>query len=367
MAPTIEDRFNAAVARAAQRSAAGGRIRSLPVLLHDDVPTFMESPHHYDVKTSDMVVVGVPYESIRAQDPRNFVLTGYPLTETIYAKEGAFEAPDAIRRHSIHYSLVHGPGGYYPERDRDFHLAEAVSICDAGNLKFDMTRPAERILQDASDQILDLIAPDRVPVILGGEDIVPYVGMRAVARQRNARIAVIKFDQHFDLCWEPRWWAGSAWARCMEEGYLQPENLAVIGIRGMRNPTFYHEVARELGVAFWTMDDIDRRGIVACVTEAIERVTRDADYVYLSFDVDVMDTACMPAQKYPEPAGMTGREILRALRLVIDNGPPLCGFDIDCLAPRHDVNGIGTHLAARCVLEVVASHGFRRRRDAVPR
>ena len=32
------------------------------------------------------------------------------------------------------------------------------------------------------------------------------------------------------------------------------------------------------------------------------------------------------------------------LRMAIDKGPPLCGFDIDCLAPRHDVNGIGTQL-----------------------
>jgi agmatinase len=199
---------------------------------------------------------------------------------------------------------------------------------------------------------------------LGGEDIVPYVGIRAVARQRKAKISVIKFDQHFDLCWEPRYWAGSAWARCMEANYLQPENLAVIGIRGLRNPTFFHEVARELGVAFWTLTDIDRRGIADCVMEAIERVTKDTDFVYISFDTDVMDTACMPAQKYPEPAGMTAREILHALRLTVDHGPPLCGFDIDCLAPRHDVNGIGTHLAARCVLEVIASYGYRRQQDA---
>ena len=357
---TIEERFRKAMLRAAQRSAGGAKIRSLPVLLHDDVPTFMEAPHHRDVKTSDVVVVGVPYESIRAQDPRNFVLAGYPLQETIYAKEGAFEAPDEIRRHSLHYSLAHGPGAYYPERDREFHIGEAVSICDAGNVPIDMSRPAEEILLGASDRILELIQPDRVPIILGGEDIVPYVGVRAVARQRKAKIAVIKFDQHFDLCWEPRYWAGSAWARCMEDGYLQPENLAIVGIRGLRNPTFFHEVARELGVPFWTLTDIDRRGIEACMMEAIAQVTKDVDYVYISFDTDVMDTACMPGQKYPEPAGMTAREILHALRLVIDHGPPLCGFDIDCLAPRYDPTGIGTHLAARCVLEVIASHGYRR-------
>ena len=234
--PTIEERFRIALQRAAARSVGGGaKLRSLPVLLHDDVPTFMEVPHYCDVKTSDLVVVGVSYESIRAQDPRNFVLAGYPLRETIYAKEGAFEAPDEIRRHSIHYSLEHGPGGYYPERDREFHIADTVSICDAGNLPIDMSHPAEEILNGASDRLLELIQPDRVPIILGGEDIVPYVGVRAVARERNAKISVIKFDQHFDLCWEPRYWAGSAWARCMEANYLQPENLALIGIRGLSN------------------------------------------------------------------------------------------------------------------------------------
>jgi hypothetical protein len=41
----------------------------------------------------------------------------------------------------------------------------------------------------------------------------------------------------------------------------------------------------------------------------------------------VIDPAFLPAQKYPDPAGLTAREILQALRLAIEEGPPVVGFD----------------------------------------
>ena len=151
----------------------------------------------------------------------------------------------------------------------------------------------------------------------------------------------------------------------MEAGYLRPEDLAIVGIRGFRNPSVFGEVARELGVPYWTLPAIDEKGIVACVREAVDAVAGQADFLYLSFDVDVMDPAFLPAQKYPEPAGLTAREAVRGLRLgPWRQGPPLCGFDLACLAPRYDVNGLGSQLAARFAVEVIASHAYRRYTDA---
>ena len=260
--------------------------------------------------------------------------------------------------------LVHGPGIHHYEIDPEFRLAENISISDAGDLPVDLAVRTEAMLHDASDRLGAIIGANRIPILLGGDDITPYVGLRAVARQRQARIAVIKFDAHFDLCWEPRYWAGSEWARSMEAGFLRPEDLAIIGIRGFRNPSVFGEVARELGVRYWTLPMIDEKGIVACVREAVDAVAGQADYLYLSFDVDVMDPAFLPAQKYPEPAGLTAREAVRGLRAAVAAGPPLCGFDLACLAPRYDVNGLGSQLAARFAVEVIASHAYRRYADA---
>jgi agmatinase len=100
------------------------------------------------------------------------------------------------------------------------------------------------------------------------------------------------------------------------------------------------------------------------VREALARICRDVDALYISLDLDVIDPAFLPAQKYPDPAGLTAREILQALRVAIDQGPPVVGFDMACLGPDFDVNGLGSQLAARCAVEVIGGLGWRRARAA---
>jgi len=357
---TIEQRFLAAIDRAAERSRGASRFfRSVVPMVEDGVTTFMEAPRNRDVDGSDFLVCGFPYEGIRARDTRSMIQPGVKLENTDYARDGAWQAPAAIRRQSLHYSIAHGPGLHHYELDPDFRILDTVSIADAGDLAVDLDIPTGELLAAASDRLLALVAPDRIPILLGGDDITPYLGLRTVQRQRDARIAVIKFDAHFDLCWEPKYWAGSAWARAMEEGYLRPEDLCIVGIRGLRNPSFFGEVAKEFGIRYATMSEIEKKGIEACVRDVLSAATEGADYLYVSFDVDVMDPAFLPAQKYPEPAGMTAREAVAGVRAAVLEGLPLCGFDLDCLAPQYDVNGLGAQLAARLAVEAIGAHAYR--------
>ena len=120
------------------------------------------------------------------------------------------------------------------------------------------------------------------------------------------------------------------------------------------------EASQELGVPFWTLWDIETNGIEAVMREAVEQVTEGCDYLYVSLDLDVIDPAFLPAQKYPDPAGMTAREILRGIRYAIDNGPELIGFDMACLGPDFDFNGLGAQLAARCAVEAIGGYAYRR-------
>jgi arginase family enzyme len=355
---SIASKFKAASERGA---ASGSRVtRRVMRIIEGDVPSFMELPLLEEVEGKpDMVVVGVPYEGVKIRDRFTFVPARADLQEAIYARTGADKAPDAIRRQSVYYSVDHS-GGLMPERGRGFRIVDAVSVCDGGNVAIDHTVPAQKTLHAAADRIQEMIGRKAVPIIFGGDDTVPYVGMRAVGRQnRGKRIAAIKLDSHFDLSWEPKYWAGSQWARSMEAGYLKPENFALIGIRGLRNGMSWHEAAEELGVRYWTLWDVEEQGIANVMAAAIKAVTKDCDLLYLSLDLDVIDPAFLPAQKYPDPGGLTAREALRALRIAVDTGPRLAGFDMACLGPDFDVNGLGAQLAARCAVEVIGAYGHR--------
>jgi len=124
---------------------------------------------------------------------------------------------------------------------------------------------------------------------------------------------------------------------------------------------FEVEVARTLGHSVWTLADVDRQGIEAVVDAALARATDAADGVYVSLDIDVVDPVYCPAQKYPEPAGLTSKQIIAALRK-IGQSADIKGFDLGCLGPQYDDRvGTGSHLAARLFVEVLAAMAWRRK------
>jgi len=71
-----------------------------------------------------------------------------------------------------------------------------------------------------------------------------------------------------------------------------------------------------LGITSFTITDVEENGISAVVEKAIEVAAKGTATVYVTLDVDVIDPAFCPAQKYPDPAGLTSREIVKALRVI---------------------------------------------------
>jgi arginase family enzyme len=110
------------------------------------------------------------------------------------------------------------------------------------------------------------------------------------------------------------------------------------------------------------MSGVDELGVAAVAQEALEAATRGTEALYISLDIDVVDTA-HGGQKYPEPGGLSARELLRALRVL--SRARVVGFDLCCLAPRYDLQGHLSQLAARAALEVIAGIALQRPAGAV--
>ncbi len=344
----------AAWTRAEIRSAAaGGRPeRTMAPILHGDVPTFMEAPavDAGGLAGADVVVVGLPYEGVKLLDPITYAP---PLAQpapdgSIYYRSGADKGPDAIRRYSIFYSLRHGRG-LLPEAGRDLLILDHLHLVDYGDVKV-IPGDVEETFTRARDKIADVLAAGAVPIILGGDHSVPIPVLQVLAGTLTGKLGIIAFDSHFDLSLEPKYWAGSQWARAFELGVVEPANFVLIGIRGGRESLSDKLVADELGIRYYTMADIDECGIATVAQEALEAAGAGTQAIYVSLDIDVVDPA-HGGQKYPDPGGLSARELLRALRIV--SSGTLAGFDICCLAPRYDLQGHLSQLAARAAVEVI--------------
>jgi arginase family enzyme len=70
-----------------------------------------------------------------------------------------------------------------------------------------------------------------------------------------------------------------------------------------------------------------------------------------------------PGTGTPEPGGLTGRQLLDAVRRIAME-LPLVGMDVVEVAPPYDHAEITAYLANRVVLEVLSGIAWRRRQQA---
>lgn len=109
----------------------------------------------------------------------------------------------------------------------------------------------------------------------------------------------------------------------------------------------------EQGMRGFEMAEIRRRGMDDVLTEAMEIAMTDTDGVFLSVDIDVVDPGMAPGTGTPEPGGLTGRELLDAVRRIARE-TNLIGMEIVEVAPPYDHSDVTAILGNRVVLETLS-------------
>jgi arginase len=171
-----------------------------------------------------------------------------------------------------------------------------------------------------------------IPVVLGGDHSVAIGTLGGLAAEHGSG-GVLWFDAHGDLNTPatspsgnvhgmplaaalglaPEEFASEAWP----VPALKPEHVALIGIRSLDEGE--RELVKELGVAVYTMTDLDRRGVEEVVGEALERVA-GAAFVHVSLDMDVVDPEAAPGVGTPVRGGLSYREAHLAMEIVAEWG-----------------------------------------------
>lgn len=312
--------------------------RGVAPMLHGEIPTLFEAPQSQDY-TKDIVLLGVPYEGMLIADRHTLYPPGSRPPETFYARFGADKAPDAIRQASVIYSLEH-QGGIAAELDFT-DISARLKIADAGN----------HTLEGAEDVAEQAARSGGITIALGGDHLVPLPLFRGKQKGRRERTAIVVFDSHLDLHPSPPLWAGSQWRTLIDKGDVRPEDIIIVGPRGVRQSLGEIEYAREHNVTIIPMQQIDDQGLSPVCQQIVGRL-QAVDSVYISLDIDVVDPSFCPAQKYPDAAGLNPREILTMIQRATA-AKRISGFDLCCLSPRYDEGQRGALLAARFALEAI--------------
>jgi arginase len=126
------------------------------------------------------------------------------------------------------------------------------------------------------------------------------------------------------------------WEQLMNVGIpgakIYPEDLVFISMRDMEKPENY--IINKYGIPNFTPEEVKRLGPEAVAKEALKYLDH-CDMIYVSFDVDSMDSRISVGTGTPVPNGLTVEEA-KILNVTFAKSPKLCAWEIAEVNPTLD-------------------------------
>lgn len=269
------------------------------------------------ISEADIVIIGVPDES-----------------KSHAKRKGTSKGPDILRLASNESDFFKREGKIFPICPMRGSL-DNKRVLDAGNVK------KENLYQ----LIFDLVSNKKIPIVIGGDHSITTVALQAIG-DALGKIGLLYFDAHPDFVSSTRDYYGSILTDSTQS--LDFKKSMLIGIRAAEPEEI--ENAEKVGLDIVTPMDIAEVGVLKIAERFMSRMS---DKKYVSVDLDCLDPAFAPGVSVPTPSGLSSIDLIYLLKQAVGSG--IVGIDIVELSPDFDVNSITAYLAARILLECMAS------------
>lgn len=262
------------------------------------------------------------------------VIFGAPFDSTTSFHPGTRFAPQAMRTSS--------DGGIETFSLHQRKDLSEVSVCDTGDLVMPYGN-ADQAMNAIEDTVESIAADGKLPLMIGGEHLVTLGAVRALAK-RYSELRVIHFDAHSDLR-DEYYGQKLSHATVMRRVWdlVGDGRIFQYGIRsGEKEETEWG--SRHVYTNFFTADNLDH---------AIKNI-KDCP-VYLSIDLDVLDSSVLPGTGTPEAGGISYNELIDCILKMASLN--IIGADINELSPHYDQSGVSTLVACKVLRELLIALG----------
>jgi arginase len=266
-----------------------------------------------------------------ASSPKTVHVIGVPM-DLGSGRRGVDMGPSAIRIAGLQDRLVALRRRVVDEGDLDIRNVEELQVGHVRARYLPEITRANRVLAAKVQRVMRL---GHFPLVLGGDHSIAVgtiSGIAAWARPKRKKLGVLWVDAHSDINTPETSPSGNIHgmplAALLGLGpaalgsiggrfrKLSPGNVALVGIRSVDQGERAH--LKRLGVHVYTMADIDRQGIHAVMTQALNNVTEGADLVHVSFDLDAVDPSIAPGVGTPVRGGLDYREAHSVMELLCE-------------------------------------------------
>lgn len=196
-----------------------------------------------------------------------------------------------------------------------------------GNPKAKYLKPIVNACTKLATSVEEISSKGDFPLVLGGDHSIvlgTLAGLAASAKKENKKIGVLYVDAHGDFNDTNTSPTGNIHGECLaasaglglpdltnlyfEGQKVDPHNICFVGCRDLDPGE--KVLMKKAGVTVFTMSDIDRQGFSEIVKKVLKFFETHADWIHVSFDMDVLDPMYAPGTGIPLPGGLTNREAL---------------------------------------------------------
>ena len=254
----------------------------------------------------------------------DIVMLGMPFDGTVSYRSGSRFAPEQIRLASW------GLEEYSPYFDKEI---SDVNFHDVGDLEFPLGN-TYKTLEQIEKNVEEIYRDGKRVFGIGGEHLVTLPEVKAVSKFYE-NLAVVHFDAHTDLREE---YLGEEMSHSTVirhiSNFVKPENIKQIGIRsGMKEEWEFMAKYNTLCHKFEDLDCLKDKNI------------------FITVDLDCLDTSIMPGTGTPEAGGMTFNQLVDWFKYL--KGFNIVGADVVELAPDYDASGASTAVATKVIRELL--------------
>ena len=250
-------------------------------------------------------------------------------------RKGASRGPDSLRQASNESGFFERNGKLIPVCPILGKISNKL-IFDYGNI------PRENLQK----LITDLVANNKIPIVIGGDHSITSTVLQATG-DIHGKLGLFYFDAHPDFVSSTTDYYGSVLTDSSR--WIDFSKSMLIGTRAAEPEELENAESVELEVI--TPIDVAKLGISQVANKLQAKGYNNKRYV--SIDLDCADPAYAPGVSLPSPCGLSSIDLVYLVKLVVNNG--IVGIDIVELSPDFDLNNMTANLAARILLESIAS------------
>lgn len=191
--------------------------------------------------------------------------------------------------------------------------------------------PIKEICENLATMTEAILDRQHIPLVIGGDHSVAIGTVSGILRhfgKKDQHVGMVWIDAHADVNTPATSPSGNIHgmplAVLIGKGHpeltsisshkIRPQNCVLIGIRNIDDEE--KRILRESGIRYFTMRDIDEKGMFAVMREAIKYASDGTAGIHVSFDIDGIDPRYTPGVSTPVSGGLTLREAHLAMEML---------------------------------------------------